>query len=113
MAGRSISAYIDDETAASLDEITRATGVKKANFSGRAIKFYAALSEEARRALAGIDNLGQPQDRQFVAREVTRVLALAHMRILQRKMAASLKPEMLGDGSDAALAAATDLALRA
>jgi hypothetical protein len=112
MPGKSISAYVDDETAAAVDQITTMTGVKKANFGGRALKFYAGLSEDARRALTGIESAGTPQDRQFVMREVTRVLAIAHLKIIQRKVVAEMRADIGGDGSDKAIEEATNTALR-
>lgn len=112
MPGQSLSAYVDDETAAAVEEITKATGVKKANFGGRALKFYAALSDDARRALTGIENSGTPQEKEFVMREVTRVLAIAQFKIAQRKLAGELNPELGGDGTGAAIDAAVDRALK-
>ena len=112
MPGKSISAYVDDETAAAVDQIANMTGVKKANFGGRALRFYVGLSEDARRALTGIESAGTPQDRQFVMREVTRVLAIAHLKIIQRKVVAEMHSDIGGDGSDAAIDEATSIALR-
>jgi hypothetical protein len=112
MTGQTISAYVDAETAAAVDAIARATGVKRANFGGRALKFYSALSEDARRAMTGIENSGTPEDKQFVMREVTRLLAIAHFEVLQRKAASEVRPEILGDRSDAAIEAAIEAALR-
>lgn len=112
MPGHSLSAYVDEDTAAAVEKITRATGVKKANFGGRALKFHCGLSEDARRARAGIENAGTAQDMQFVMREVTRVLALAHFKIVERQVVAEMDPAIVGDGSDAAIDDATKRAFQ-
>ena len=90
MAGRTISAYIDDATAEKVETISVREGVNKARFTGNALRFYTSLSSDARRALLAIDASATAEERRWVTNEVIRVLLRAEFAILQREMAAEM-----------------------
>jgi hypothetical protein len=68
------------------------------------------LPEQVQHAIAAIDAEGLPEDKAFVRREIARVLAIAHFKIAQRKVVEQLNPDVVGDGSDAAIEAAIERA---
>lgn len=61
------------------------------------------LPDSVMRSLAKIQASWTPEDKEFVVREISRLVAIVNFRISQRRVAAEINPEVLGDGSDAVI----------
>ncbi len=96
MAGKTISAYTDAQTANRIELIAQREHRKKAQIAGTAVKFFVGLPEEARAAWRQIEALGTPEEIEQISQDIARTLlhvqyAMAHKQVVQE-----LKTEHLG-----------------
>lgn len=90
MAGRTISAYVDENVAARVAALAEREDRPPAQIAGHAIRFYTSLSSDARNAIRTVEKAGSPEEMRWVMNEVMRVLFRAEMKIVQREMAAEM-----------------------
>jgi len=62
MAGKTISAYTDAETASHVAQLAKLQHLPQAQIAGLALKFFVRLPKEAHDALRQIEALGSPAD---------------------------------------------------
>lgn len=95
MAGKTISAYIDTETANRVAYIARIEQRKPSQIAGMALKLFVELPPEARAALWQIEALGSPADMEAVMQEIARTLLHAQYRVAHRQVTEQMQVENL------------------
>jgi hypothetical protein len=96
MAGKTISAYTDSETASRVAYIAKLEHRPPAQIAGMALKLFVGLSSEARAALCQIQALGNDGDLEEVMGEITRTLLLAQYKIAHRQVIEQMQVDKLG-----------------
>lgn len=111
MAGKTISAYTDVETANHVAYIAKLEHRPQAQIAGMALKFFVRLPKEAHDALRQIEALGSSADFEEVTREITRVLLHTQYEVAHRQIMDHMKVENLDqlESEDDILNAAIDL----
>ena len=111
MAGKTISAYTDEETSVRVAHLARLENRKKAQIAGMALKFYVELPAEARAAWQEIEAIGSAAEREETLREITRTLLHAKYKLAYQQVMNHLKVEGLDqlETEDDILAAAVAL----
>lgn len=110
MAGKTISAYTDAETASLLRAITKVEHRTQAQIGGMALKLIVSLPKEAREALWQIETMANEQDWESLIREITRTLLNVQHRLATQQVVEQMKIEELGlDSEDEILLAAVNL----
>lgn len=77
MAGKTISAYTDAETASMVEHISRLEQRKPSQIAAAALALYVRLPVEAHAALRRLEAIGTPEDVNLMLREVTRAISNA------------------------------------
>lgn len=77
MAGKTISAYTDEETASMVEHISKLEQRKPSQIAAAALAFYVRLPVEAHAALRRLEAIGAPEDLNLMLREVTRAISNA------------------------------------
>lgn len=110
MPGKTISAYTDDETVKRIEAIAVQEQRKKAQVAGMALKFFAALPDEARAAWVQITSVN-PGVMDGIAQKITRILLQAQHDLAQQRVLAEMQtPDLRNrETEDDILAAAVDL----
>jgi hypothetical protein len=96
MAGKTISAYTDAETAHRIESIALREHRKKAQIAGTALKFFVGLPEEARTAWRQIEALGTPDEIARISQDIARTLLHAQYAIAHKQVVQELNTEHLG-----------------
>lgn len=100
MAGKSLSAYVSDEVAASLALEAAREGRTTAQVAGQAIRLFVSLPREARASLAALDGLANSDERRWMLNEVARLLNMAEFAMTERRMAEQLRGAVPANASD-------------
>src|SRR4051794_39467970 len=66
MAGRTISAYVDETAAARVAALAEREDRPPAQIAGHAIRFYTSLSGDARNAIRTVEKAGSPEEMRWV-----------------------------------------------
>jgi predicted transcriptional regulator len=101
MAGRTISAYVDENVAARVAALAEREDRPPAQIAGHAIRFYTSLSSDARNAIRTVEKAGSPDEMRWVMNEVMRVLFRAEMKVVQREMAAEMGEDRINAATEA------------
>lgn len=111
MAGKTISAYTDSDTAESVAYLAKTEHRTPAQIASMALKFFVHLPASARTAWCQIDALGDERDRQRLAEEITRTLLNLQYDLAQRQLVAQIDfpPQHSLESEDDFLAAAVQL----
>lgn len=111
MAGKTVSAFADEETARLVEQVARVEDRPVSQIASAALAFYARLPAEAHTALRVIKAYGGAEALQRVSRDVARVLVDAQFDVARQRFAAAIRPEDAGAGDteDDLLAAALHL----
>jgi hypothetical protein len=111
MAGKTISAYTDPETASRVGIIAKVEQRTQAQIGGMALKFFVSLPKEAREALWQIETMGNEQDWESLMNEVTRTVLNVQYRLASQQVIEEMKVEKLGnlDSEDEILQTAVNL----
>ena len=111
MAGKTISAYTDSETASRVGAIAKVEQRTQAQIGGMALKLFVSLPKEAREALWQIETMGNGQDWESLMNEVTRTVLNVQYRLASQQVIEQMKVEKLGDldSEDEILQAAVNL----
>ncbi len=111
MAGKTISAYTDSETASRVGTIAKLEQRTQAQIGGMALKLFVSLPKEAREALWQIETMGNGQDWESLMNEVTRTVLNFQYRLASQQVIEQMKIEKLGDldSEDEILQAAVNL----
>jgi hypothetical protein len=96
MAGKSISAWVDERTARGVEMLAKVEARPPAHVVAAAVKFYLTLPEEARSAIRKIDAFGTPEEVRWAMRKVAGALIAAQYEIAAEKAAARMRIEDLG-----------------
>jgi hypothetical protein len=96
MAGKTISAYTDAETAHQIESIALREHRKKAQIAGAALKFFVGLPEEARTAWRQIEALGTPEEIERISQDIARTLLHAQYAMAHKQVVQELNTEALG-----------------
>lgn len=91
MAGKTISAYTDSDTAESVAYLAKIEQRTPAQIAGMALKFFVSLPAPARTAWYQINALGEQCDREKVAREIARTLLNAQYDIAQKQVISQIE----------------------
>ncbi len=86
MAGKTISAYTDAQTASRVADLARLEQRPPAQIAGMALKFFVGLPKEARDALRQIEALGSPDDLEETKREIARALLHIQYKVAHRQI---------------------------
>lgn len=95
MAGKTISAYTDSETASRVAYIAKLEHRPQAQIAGMALKLFVGLPTEARAALWQIEALGNDTDLEEVMDNITRTILHAQYKIAHRQVIEQMKVENL------------------
>ena len=95
MAGRTISAYTDTETADRIESIAKRENRRKAQIAGTALKLFSILPDEARTAWRQIETFGSSTDIEHTVAEITRALIDAQDAIAHQQVIRELSPQHL------------------
>lgn len=106
MAGKSVSGYVDDGTAARLGAVALAEARTPASLVGQATSFYVGLPEVARSALRRIEQAATPDERRWFENELVRLLIRTKFSLTQRVMASEVSKSLPDSDSDADIDAA-------
>ena len=111
MAGKTISAYTDSETASRVGTIAKLEQRTQAQIGGMALKLFVSLPKEAREALWQIETMGNGQDWESLMNEVTRTVLNFQYRLASQQVIEQMNIEKLGDldSEDEILQAAVNL----
>lgn len=96
MPGKTISAYTDDETVKRIEAIAVQEQRKKAQVAGMALKFFAALPDEARAAWVQLSS-GSPTQVTAIAQDIGRVLLQAQYDLAHQNVLSEMQVEGLGE----------------
>jgi hypothetical protein len=86
MAGKTISAYTNEQTADRIRYIAKAEHRKPAAVAGMALELFAELPTEARSSWSEIQTLGTSEDIEEVKRDITRALLNIKYKVAQREV---------------------------
>jgi hypothetical protein len=103
MAGKTVSAYTDDETAQLIDHLARTEGRTSSQIASAALALYVRLPVEAHTALRQIYALGSPEDLAEVTRRMARLVLNTQFEIAQRAVVEAMQvdnPERLETEGD-------------
>ncbi len=92
MAGKTISAYTDLDTAQRFEWIARREQRRKAQIAGAALKLFVNLPEPARAAWHQLEALGSSEDLDRLGQEIARVLLHAQYEMAQHQLLSQMKP---------------------
>lgn len=95
MAGKTISAYTDTETASRVSHIARLEHRPTSQIAGMALKFFTYLPPEARAALWQLEGMGSTTDFEEISREITRILLHVQYKVAHRQIMDSMQLENL------------------
>lgn len=95
MAGKTISAYTDAETASRVAYVAQLEHRTQAQLAGLALKFLVGLPPEARAALWQLSALGNEADWEEIARSITRTLLKAQYKVAHRQVIEQMKIDHL------------------
>ena len=95
MAGKTISAYTDAETASRVAYVAKLEHRTQAQLAGLALKFLVGLPPEARAALWQLSALGNEADWEEIARSITRTLLNAQYKVAHRQVREQMKLDHL------------------
>jgi hypothetical protein len=111
MAGKTVSAYVEESIAARLARIAEVEDRKVSHLAASALGFYTLLPAEAHAALRRIEAFGESDDLLRAARRVARVLLEVQYEVAERGIVESMETSALGelDSEEAILEAATRL----
>lgn len=111
MAGKTISAYTDSETASRVGAIAKVEQRTQAQIGGMALKLFVFLPKEAREALWQIETMGNLQDWESLMNEVTRTILNFQYKLASGQVIEQMNVEKLGDldSEDEILTAAVNL----
>ena len=111
MAGKTISAYTDTDTADRIESIAKREDRRKAQIAGIALKLFSILPDEARTAWRKIETFGSPADIEHAISDITRILLNAQHEIATQQVAHEINTESLEvlETEDDILAAAVAL----
>jgi hypothetical protein len=105
MAGKTISAYVDDAVADQVTALARRQHRSVGQMTGAALRFYLSLGTEAQDALRTIEDAGTPDERRQAAADVIRILLRHNFRIGRREWREAnrhmWKPDMTAEEIDA------------
>lgn len=93
MAGKTISAYTDSQTADSVAYLAKIEQRTPAQIAGMALKFFVSLPAPARTAWYQIVALGEQCNREQVAREIARTLLNAQYEIARKQVVSQIEVE--------------------
>lgn len=112
---RTLSAYVDDELAEKVDNLSEVEDRKTSQLVAAAVELYIKLPAEAHIALRRIAALGTPEDVQRVHREITRKILGEQFRLVQASVVKEMRVPDLDQlrGEDDFLDAAARLTDRA
>lgn len=91
MAGKTISAYTDSETAERVALLAKIEQRTPAQIAGMALKFFVTLPAPARTAWYQISALGNQNDLEKVTHEIARALINTQYEISQRQVVSQIK----------------------
>ncbi len=100
MAGRTISAYVEDTVAQKVTDLAKREDRSPGQIAGQALRLYMALPNEARNAWRAVEHGATPEDRRWVATELARVLLKMEFELLHREMAAEISHRLPPDMSE-------------
>ncbi len=111
MAGKTVSAYTDPETASRVAYIAKLEHRPPSQIAGMALKLFVGLPTEARTALRQIEALGNEADLEEVMHEITRTLVHVQYKVAHRQVLEQMKVDNLGqlETEDEILSAAVTL----
>ena len=111
MAGKTISAYTDSETASRVGIIAKVEQRTQAQIGGMALKLFVSLPKEAREALWQIETIANGQDWESLMNEVTRTILNVQYRLASQQVIEQMKVEKLEnlDSEDEILQTAVNL----
>ncbi|MGB7414832.1 MAG: hypothetical protein WA902_11550 [Thermosynechococcaceae cyanobacterium] len=95
MAGKTISAYTDIDTADRIESIAKRDDLRKAQIAGMALKLFSVLPDEARTAWRKIETFGSPADLEQAIADITRILLNAQSAIATQQVAQEINTESL------------------
>lgn len=95
MAGKTISAYTDTDTADRIESIAKREDRRKAQIAGMALKLFSVLPDEARTAWRKIETFGSPADMEHAIADITRILLNAQYAISTQQVAQEIDAESL------------------
>jgi hypothetical protein len=95
MAGKTISAYTDAETASRIADVAKLEHRTQAKIAGLALKFFVGLPAEARAALWQISALGNEADWEEISCSITRTLLNAQYKVAHRQLLEQIKVDHL------------------
>jgi hypothetical protein len=109
MAGKSISAWVDDRTARSVERLAKVEARPPAHVVAAAVKFCLSLPEEALSAIRKIEAFGTEREVQWAMRKVARALLEAQYEIAADRAAGQMRADKVGSEAeiDAAVVRAT------
>ena len=96
MAGKSISAWVDDGTARRVERLAKVEARPPAHVVAAAVKFYLSLPEEAFSAIRKVDAFGTEEEVQWAMRKVARALLEAQHQIAAERAAGQVCVDDLG-----------------
>jgi hypothetical protein len=91
MAGRTISAHADEETAKLVESVAKAEDRPASQIVVAALKFYMRLPAEARAAIRTLEAFGTPDEIQTAIRRTARTLIDAEFDVTERRMAEQMR----------------------
>ncbi|PZD70194.1 hypothetical protein C1752_17100 [Acaryochloris thomasi RCC1774] len=111
MAGKTISAYTDTDTADRIESIAKREDRRKAQIAGMALKLFSVLPDEARTAWRKIETFGSPADMEHAIADITRILLNTQHEIATQQVVQEINTESLHalDTEDDLLATAVAL----
>lgn len=111
MAGKTISAYIDERIARRIEYLAEVEHRKVSQLAAAALSLYTALPREAHAALRQVEALGGKEDLERVTRQMARVLLDAQYEVARRGVVEDMDLSGLGalGSEEAILEAATRL----
>jgi|HubBroStandDraft_1064217.scaffolds.fasta_scaffold706704_1 hypothetical protein len=97
MSGRTVSAYVDDATAASIAQIAKIEDRSPAQIGAAAFRLYAALPEVAHRALRRLDAAESPELSRQASNSMTRGLLHVLFDDAENRIVESMRRNGIGD----------------
>lgn len=97
MAGKTISAYTDSETASRVGAIAKVEQRTPAQIGGMALKLFVFLPKEAREALWQIKTMGNALVWESLMNEVTRTILNVQYKLASGQVVEQMNVEKLGD----------------
>jgi hypothetical protein len=85
MVGQTIFADVDEDVATLVTGIAEQEERQPAEIAGDAVRLYTLLSYEAQDAIRAVEKAGSPEEKHWLANEVTRVLLHAEVEIARRR----------------------------